>query len=155
MKALLASALGLSLLATPALAQEWRLVILDDFGATGVDAQAVTRTGDVARGRFIMVMSSPDAFGPDLNLGHIVEESEYNCAQRTVRDLAVEFFDPAGVSQGGLPETAFEPVGAGTPREDKMNAVCTGTFLTETVMASESEFIGVSRAYYAENPPGQ
>lgn len=149
MARLLLPAIAAVMLAGPAMAEDWRLVILDEVGATGVDATAITREGDVARATFLMVLASPDTFGPGSNLGHLTETTAYDCANRTATDEAVRFYAPDGALLEELPAEAPVEIGAGTPREFKWDAACNGVFTDTQSVPSQQAFIEVARAYYA------
>ena len=114
----------------------WRVVRSTNTFALGVDAASIVRDGDLRE--FEVVTTRP--MSSDSNQAFVKSIYTADCRTRSAGRLyAVSFDDASEVLEEDEEERPAEPVTRGSPLDDALTAVCSGTWADKT----DSDFEGL------------
>ena len=119
---LVASILGLLILAVPAQAQDWRLISADKGGpAVFIDGESIVRTGDSTRSADLLMIHPERGKGFDAARVHL----EVDCDTPRYRMLTIWGMDADGKETSGhVLDDDWEPTGSGVYGEIATNLIC-------------------------------
>jgi hypothetical protein len=124
-KFILVLALPLTLLASPALSENWRLVskVADIPGY--IDTDSLKRDGDKIRFRLEMRFPETQGTPAGRRYDRIASTVEIDCRAKTYRILRIGAkVGEISVFGGKSPDKSVNPVRPGTAVDDEMRAVC-------------------------------